>query len=241
MLRRARRLEDGTDPNRWMISYADMITLLFVVFVILYAQSEVNVRKAEQLRRSLAFALNTAGKGKTYHDGLHERGDVGGDLLEDALLLTAQKGPMMEFLRQSLPREFEEITGRSIKLDVTNDTVSFSAPLGAFFMPGSRRLRPEVRPWLSELVAQSYKFASNIRIHVAGPRLRIATRTDGSPLEARHLCLERLAHLQDLVGWTSTVMHDHVTTQFAYTGAPSTVEQWEDDAVLTLYFANSGA
>lgn len=44
--------------ERWLLTYADMITLLVVFFIILYAQSEVNQTKFSQLALSLRRAFN---------------------------------------------------------------------------------------------------------------------------------------------------------------------------------------
>lgn len=44
--------------ERWLVSYADMITLLFCLFLILYAMSKVNEAKFKVLSRSLATAID---------------------------------------------------------------------------------------------------------------------------------------------------------------------------------------
>ena len=56
---RGRRHEEEEKENheRWLISYADMLTLLFALFVILYAMSQVNQKKFDQISQSLAVAF----------------------------------------------------------------------------------------------------------------------------------------------------------------------------------------
>lgn len=44
--------------ERWLVSYADMITLLFCLFLILYAMSKVNEQKFQVVARSLATAMD---------------------------------------------------------------------------------------------------------------------------------------------------------------------------------------
>src|SRR5689334_9100826 len=43
------------EPNheRWLVSYADFITLLFAVFVTLYAMSQTDKKKIEQVMESM--------------------------------------------------------------------------------------------------------------------------------------------------------------------------------------------
>ncbi|MBJ7332466.1 MAG: flagellar motor protein MotB, partial [Solirubrobacteraceae bacterium] len=44
--------------ERWLLTYADMITLLFALFIVLYAMGDVDPGKSEPLARSMKQALN---------------------------------------------------------------------------------------------------------------------------------------------------------------------------------------
>lgn len=50
--------EEHEDSERWMVTYADMLTLLLVLFIVLYAISQVNTSKFAQLKTSLASAFD---------------------------------------------------------------------------------------------------------------------------------------------------------------------------------------
>ncbi len=50
--------------DRWMVSYADFITLLFAFFVVLYAGSSVNASKYEQLSASMGAAFSVKPESK---------------------------------------------------------------------------------------------------------------------------------------------------------------------------------
>ena len=52
--------DDGAHENeeRWLLTYADMITLLMTLFMVLFAISSVNTSKFEQLSKSLAEAIS---------------------------------------------------------------------------------------------------------------------------------------------------------------------------------------
>ncbi|MCL2351644.1 MAG: OmpA family protein [Firmicutes bacterium] len=54
--------EKADNHERWMISYADFITLLMVFFVVMYAMSQIDAAKFHVLARSLNIAL-TGGTG----------------------------------------------------------------------------------------------------------------------------------------------------------------------------------
>lgn len=60
--RRKRREEEHENHERWLVSYADFITLLFAFFVVMYAISSVNEGKYKVLSDSLVNAFkNTTG------------------------------------------------------------------------------------------------------------------------------------------------------------------------------------
>lgn len=61
-MRRRRRASDHGEfhaDERWLITYADMITLLLAVFIVLYALSDTNIRKFNEFAQSLSAAFTT--------------------------------------------------------------------------------------------------------------------------------------------------------------------------------------
>src|SRR3712207_2898423 len=59
--RRGKKHEEEEHENheRWLVSYADMVTLLLVTFVVLYAMSQVDKEKFAQLASGLSDAFGT--------------------------------------------------------------------------------------------------------------------------------------------------------------------------------------
>ena len=60
-MRRKRRGEAHTNHERWLVSYADFITLLFAFFVVLYASSQVDKRKVGKLALAIQVAFQQMG------------------------------------------------------------------------------------------------------------------------------------------------------------------------------------
>lgn len=59
-LRRRKKYEEEHESHeRWLVSYADFITLLFAFFVVMYAVSSVNQVKYQDLTRSLGTAFKS--------------------------------------------------------------------------------------------------------------------------------------------------------------------------------------
>lgn len=55
------RAHEATGMMRWLLTYADLITLLMVFFVVMYAISSIDSKKYNALRSSLQTALRTSG------------------------------------------------------------------------------------------------------------------------------------------------------------------------------------
>ena len=58
MARRKKRHEEHPD-ERWLITYADVLTLMYVLFMVLFSISAVNTNRFELLKQSLSDAFNS--------------------------------------------------------------------------------------------------------------------------------------------------------------------------------------
>src|SRR5437660_12565829 len=58
-----RRKRQGArhQPDRWLVSYADFITLLFAFFVVLYSAAHVDKRRAAQVASAIQTAFHQNG------------------------------------------------------------------------------------------------------------------------------------------------------------------------------------
>jgi chemotaxis protein MotB len=60
-LRRRRRKPAHANHERWLVSYADFITLLFAFFVVMYSSAQVDKRKVGQLALAIQVAFQQMG------------------------------------------------------------------------------------------------------------------------------------------------------------------------------------
>lgn len=60
-MRKKRRQEEADNADRWVVSYADFVTLLFAFFTVMYAISHVDAGKLERFSGSMKSALKTSG------------------------------------------------------------------------------------------------------------------------------------------------------------------------------------
>ena len=81
-MRRRRRSDEGNDSHeRWLVSYADFITLLFAFFVVLYATSEQDDNKSKKFEESvkkylLKIGSALGGQGSIINTGSKNRDPI---------------------------------------------------------------------------------------------------------------------------------------------------------------------
>lgn len=75
--RRKGHAEEHHVDERWLVSYADMITVLMALFIVLYALSTVNQKKYDELKNSLASGFgSTKSKNIDESKGIVRKQDV---------------------------------------------------------------------------------------------------------------------------------------------------------------------
>ena len=77
----AHRKEEHEEHHdeRWLVSYADFITLLMVLFVVLYSMGQVNVEKYKQLAESMRTAFSLGGAVQIVDSQINQAGGTSED------------------------------------------------------------------------------------------------------------------------------------------------------------------
>lgn len=233
--------EEHVNHERWVISFADMMTLLFALFVVLYAMGVQDLEKLNKLQKSIQFAFNIAGEGKTKDTGIFDQQQGGGDVAVPAPLVTAQDGEMREFLKEVLP-DYEEVAGKSLEVVQTDDSVTMTAPLSDFFEPMQPfPVKSSVQGWLDKTIDMSLTFSSDIRVLIRAPEVPLGRNSRGGVQTSIDLCFERLKAIERLVRKNPQIRDGMLEVgqrrQKPVIGRP--VGNWEDDAVVTIVFSNT--
>jgi len=121
---------ESTDPHRWVISYADFITLLFAFFVVMYSISSVNVSKYKSLSEGMKSAFNK----KDQSLASQSTAD-----LADGPETKTTKGQFqdgMDYLKKSL----SEIEDGSNKINSQNGWIEIDMKAGSLFNSGTADL-----------------------------------------------------------------------------------------------------
>ena len=161
-MRRRRRIERRPSHERWLVSYADFITLLFAFFVVMYSAAQLDKRRAGQL----ATAIQTA---FTQHGSLPPKpAEVGG--------LSEQGTPQDSPVGNTNPAEFAKLKGSveqvlapeiaagDVAVRATPDGLIISLREIGFFDTGSAEMRASSRPAFSRLAALLRESGCDIRI-----------------------------------------------------------------------------
>jgi len=77
--------EEHTNHERWLVTYADMVTLLMVLFIVMFAMSQVDQKKFDQLKAGLAVGF---GQAPTIESGSTSILDQNGDSAAEAIAPT---------------------------------------------------------------------------------------------------------------------------------------------------------
>ena len=117
MARRKRHVEEHENHERWLVSYADFITLLFAFFVVMYAISSVNEGKY----RVLSNALTNAFKNVT--------GEPGGQPM--SVIQGAVPLPVRPIAKPDKAAEQKKVGQRQKMKSVADDIMNTLQPLVA--------------------------------------------------------------------------------------------------------------
>ncbi|MTK11423.1 MAG: OmpA family protein [Clostridiaceae bacterium] len=167
-----RKHEEHMNHERWLLSYSDFMTLLMILFVVLFAMSNVDKAKFKQLSDSLRVSM---GGGKTIiakEDGVPVTVDT--KPIENDLTEKAEQAKM-EDLKRQVDKYLEK---NGMKADVSTQVderglvVSLNDTL--FFDTGRAEVKPESQKKLIEIA----KILNQLNNY-----MRVEGHTDNVPIK----------------------------------------------------------
>ena len=167
---RKKRHEEHENHERWLVSYADFITLLFAFFVSMYAISSVNEGKFRIMSESLAIAFNpsmyTSTKKQEGPRFVREERSHMADEFKDMFSNNYQK-------IQAALEELEKDKKLTLLQDEQKITIRISE--GTLFEPGSDVLLSEAMPVIDEVARVLTGLPNGIRIEGHTDNVPIST------------------------------------------------------------------
>jgi len=185
---------EHVNHERWLVSYADFITLLFAFFVVLYASAQVDKRKAGRLAMAIQVAFQELGVFDTSSTKVPVKDDeampfetvqVLENMPRDAdmkRIVNPMKGNLtssaeaqsLEDAKEALEKALDpEIQKHEVTMSLRRDGLVVSLKEMGFFDSGSATIRPDSMGAIARL-AQVLKLRPE--------NLRIEGHTDNVPI-----------------------------------------------------------
>ena len=169
---RKKKHEEHVNHERWLVSYADFITLLFAFFVIMYAISEVDKNKLKKFKKSVQFAFAHVGSGGTNVHGKNV--DTFRPLLVGHAFPQGRRrsdaGPfeslneVKQFVERSLQRWFRPEDQAGLKVVTDERGVLLRLPAERLFAPRSATVRSDRARFLQEFGDHAARFNHHFRV-----------------------------------------------------------------------------
>lgn len=163
MIRRRPFDDEEDNPDRWLVSYADFITLLFAFFVVMYAISSVNQGKYNSLTDAMGTAFIGARSGSA--EGNQSR--LGKDSKKTSLVKPL---PLSHLQQEKMRRERENMTRMGV--DIANKLEKLSNDGKVTVMQNNRGIRIDINesllftPGSATLEGQSADIIKEIALEI---------------------------------------------------------------------------
>jgi len=195
---RRKKESEHVSHERWLVSYADFITLLFAFFVVLYASSQVDKRKVGRLAMAIQVAFQELGVFDTSNTKVPlsdsqpmpfanvqavENVDRSGDMqrfvqpTKGILAPSGNPGSLKDIQSQLEKVLAPEIKERTVAVQARKEGLIVSLREVGFFDSGSAALRPSAMNAVDRLAGV---------VAPRGENLRIEGHTDNVPIHNEH-------------------------------------------------------
>lgn len=185
---RKKKHEEHVNHERWLVSYADFITLLFAFFVVMYASSRVDSKKMGSVSDSLQHAFGPIGP--IINWGVAPGGGGGPGVISSSVPAPAQShSPMSMEIGNDVETHLKEVVeeiktsiraqgggpDQGISVYTSQQGLIISIADKVLFNPGQAAIREEVKPFLDKIAKALLKTHENIRVEGHTDNMPIST------------------------------------------------------------------
>ena len=178
MAKRKHTEEDDDDAGRWLLTYADLITLLLAFFIVMYSMSRIDAKKFGRMQKQLSSVLR--GGATIFPNGEITENEGAGMLkIGDLKILQARiqkmfllRGPKSHAVTEAgLP--FDKDVADAISTEIGERGLIIHVKNYALFESGKADLKPKAKALLGVIADQ---------IEQAGNHICIEGHTDNAPI-----------------------------------------------------------
>lgn len=173
---RSRVLRSRVGQDRWLVSYADFVTLLFGFFVVLYAFARADQKKQVQVVQAIDSAFRSMGAfpESDQRADAHDLASPASTAMREELLTPVQVKYDLDRIQHELAVTLgKQIAGHTVSLEMGRDGLVISLREAGFFDSGSATPKTEVLPTLRQIAD---------RLSATPYDLRIEGHTDNVPI-----------------------------------------------------------
>jgi len=192
--------------DRWLVSYADFITLLFAFFVVLFATAKADQKKQMQMADAIDSAFKSLG---IFPDATRKPArnlnPAGGPeaaampmnivMGEDVLAPARVKDDLESLKRDLTQRLSNQVAQHTVSIQMGRDGLVISLREAGFFDSGSATPRPEALPTMREIAASLARTPYDLRVEGHTDNIPIHTDTFDSNWELSSARATRIARL----------------------------------------------
>jgi chemotaxis protein MotB len=157
----------GGSSERWLVSYSDFITLLMVLFVVLYSMGQTDIQRYKALAKNLKSAFTLGGIPRVVDPQIDQTGGMAADaaaapIVVDGLPMTSATGQEVAGKLTDLLNSAGLSSEVSIQNNVEGVLISLSEKL--VFYPGRADLQPESYAVLDTIATMVLPLENDVKV-----------------------------------------------------------------------------
>lgn len=208
---RARVHRSRVTHDRWLVSYADFITLLFGFFVVLYAFARADEKKQAQVPQAIDSAFKALGVFPDYSfkkpksgSGSEKGAPPAADLvMAEQALTPSVVGDDLNRIRRDLEQRLQpQVAQHTIVIKMGRDGLVISLREAGFFDSGSALPRPDAIPALRRIAASLQGSPYDVRVEGHTDNIPIHTAQFASNWELSSARASSIARILLAIGAT---------------------------------------
>jgi chemotaxis protein MotB len=194
------------NQDRWLVSYADFITLLFGFFVVLYAFAKADQKKQVQITESVDTAFRSLGlfpsasrhprQGAASSSASEQALMAMNIVMGEQVLSPAQVKEDLERIHKELEQTLSnQVATHTVSIHMGRDGLVISLREAGFFTSGSASPKPESLPTLRQIAAALGQTRYDLRVEGHTDNIPIHTGEFDSNWELSTARATRIARL----------------------------------------------
>jgi chemotaxis protein MotB len=200
------RRKSNISRDRWLVSYADFITLLFAFFVVLYAFAKADQKKQAQVAESIDTAFRSLGifpdatrrptDNKSAAAGAEQSVIPMNIVMGEDVLSPARVKDDLDQVRRELEQKLSnQVATHTVSIKMGRDGLVISLREAGFFNSGSAMPKPETMPTLRQIAASLGRTPYDLRIEGHTDNIPIHTAEFDSNWELSSARATRIARV----------------------------------------------